>query len=278
MNEGAGQHDEDDDGECDSQRCLDVEELAVEDEACQPEGEVQPVYAFFAVVLLQDEVIRKKDGCHRSEDGSDEVQEFLETARVHHDSKADAACAGDKGERFFRKSGNQCLSGNAGRECIQECRRDSRKKDNQDSDKAHTCLKKDLGDIILPGIESGAHTDDEHPGACGKVSQAARCRCFERFLRDAGIVGNDRKPGKRHSHRELYRCAKRHVSHSLRHMVSHENHTTQDKRQKKESRNHDHIHLPQILESKDDPESNESADDDTCYGTFCCTGSCGSWS
>lgn len=74
MNEGAGQHDEDDDGECDSQRCLDVEELAVEDEACQPEGEVQPVYAFFAVVLLQDEVIRKKDGCHRSEDGSDEVQ------------------------------------------------------------------------------------------------------------------------------------------------------------------------------------------------------------
>ena len=102
MNEGAGQHDEDDDGECDSQRCLDVEELAVEDEACQPEGEVQPVYAFFAVVLLQDEVIRKKDGCHRSEDGSDEVQEFLETARVHHDSKADAACAGDKGERFFR--------------------------------------------------------------------------------------------------------------------------------------------------------------------------------
>lgn len=100
MNEGAGQHDEDDDGECDSQRCLDVEELAVEDEACQPEGEVQPVYAFFAVVLLQDEVIRKKDGCHRSKDGSDEVQEFLETARVHHDSKADAACAGDKGERF----------------------------------------------------------------------------------------------------------------------------------------------------------------------------------
>ena len=53
MNEGAGQHDEDDDGDCDSQRCLDVEELAVEDEACQPEGEVQPVYAFFAVVLLQ---------------------------------------------------------------------------------------------------------------------------------------------------------------------------------------------------------------------------------
>lgn len=87
MNEGAGQHDEDDDGECDSQRCLDVEELAVEDEACQPEGEVQPVYAFFAVVLLQDEVIRKKDGCHRSEDGSDEVQEFLETARVHHEQQ-----------------------------------------------------------------------------------------------------------------------------------------------------------------------------------------------
>lgn len=100
MNEGAGQHDEDDDGECDSQRCLDVEELAVEDEACQPEGEVQPVYAFFAVVLLQDEVIRKKDCCHRSEDGSDEVQEFLETARVHHDSKADAAAQAIRASAF----------------------------------------------------------------------------------------------------------------------------------------------------------------------------------
>ena len=114
MDQSTDDHEDDDDRDRNAYRCVDIEQEAVQDDAQNPEDQVEPVDAICRVVLLEDEEIRQEDGRHRRKDRADEVEEVLELVRRGEDGQDDAQDGGNESQDFIRNLGNQALAADAG--------------------------------------------------------------------------------------------------------------------------------------------------------------------
>ena len=114
MDQSTDDHEDDDDRDRNAHWRIDVEQKAVQDDAQDPEDQVEPVDAVCRVVLLEDEEIRQEDGRHRRKDRTDEVEEVLELVRRGEDGQDDAQDGGDESQDLIRNLGNQALAADAG--------------------------------------------------------------------------------------------------------------------------------------------------------------------
>ena len=102
------------------------------------------------------------------------------------------------------------LGGNTGRPGIQEGSGDSGEHQDHQSGNAETGLHHDNGNVILPGKDRRAHTDDIHPAGHQSVHQNADPGGLHRLFRLAGVVADEGQPTQRHGHRQLHRRTEGH--------------------------------------------------------------------